>query len=162
MLVDITPIKYLNESKTCVTVSHEAFARLLFQNCREKWLNTFRHKKTHGEKTPIPTRKDEPGYEKFQAKWSDRRNGQVKGGGWAEESRKVFINMMREIMKDREDDQKNGWRKHRYAKDLVRAKYEVTAETPPTTARKRRKRYQTVTPEQTLPEDVEDMPEGDE
>jgi hypothetical protein len=35
----------------------------------------------------IPTRKDEPGYENFQVKWSDRRNGQVKGGGWEEESR---------------------------------------------------------------------------
>jgi hypothetical protein len=35
--------------------------------------------------------------------------------------------MMRDIMKHRKDDQKNGWEKHRYAKALalVRAKKEI-------------------------------------
>ena len=155
MLVDVTPIKYLDTSKTCVTVSHEAFAQLVYENCRDKWLNTFQLKKEQGDKAPIPSRKDDPDYPKYQAKWSDRRSGQVKGSGWDPESRDVFIRLMNDIMKNREADQKNNWKKHKFVKALVRGKHEVTSDTPPTTARKR-KRPQPVTPPPI--EVVADMP----
>lgn len=160
MLVDVTPIKYLpsSSSKTCVTVSHEAFAQLVYENCRDKWVNTFKLKREKGEKALIPTRKDDPDYAKYQAKWSDRRSGHVKGSGWDPASRTVFIQLMNDILTNRETDQKNNWKKHEFVKSLVQGKYNITSGTPPTTTARKRKRPQSVTPPPPLLQVIEDMP----
>lgn len=78
-------INIFGKMKGLVTVSSEAFALLMWENCRDKWINYFKYKEANGEKAAIPKGK-EPGAQDHLAKWSDGKEGQVLYGGWKEEA----------------------------------------------------------------------------
>ena len=93
----IRPFSYLTDKaevpgdptkvkKVLVTVTSEAFGRLVYANSRNKWLLDMKYKKLNG-KTKVPKyNKNDPTTEAFKDhvnKWTSSQTGQVQGGGWS-------------------------------------------------------------------------------
>lgn len=158
MLTDATYVSHLNVQKVCVTITSEAFARLMYVNCRDKWINTFEYKKKNGEKAVIPNTKVDKETVKYQGKWSDTMTGRVKGAGWNPACKKVFNAYISDISDTRSKDEAEGWIKHKLARNLVRERYNIT-EDAPSKKRKRRKEQSMVAE---VEEDEEDIIEIDD
>ena len=69
------------ENKICVTITTQAFGCLIWENCMDKWHNSFVFKEKNPEvRLPQGRKQDPDGL--YRAKFSDSCDGQVKGGGW--------------------------------------------------------------------------------
>jgi hypothetical protein len=70
--------------KVIVTITSEAFGFLLYENCRNKWIQIFKWKdqnpKSNKKSKPPPQyNKNKPETHLFKAKWSDNCTGQAMG-----------------------------------------------------------------------------------
>ena len=153
MLTDATYVSHLNQQKVCVTITSEAFARLMYVNCRKKWINTFEFKQQNGEKAIIPNTKLDKETPKYQGKWSDTMTGRVKGAGWDPACKKVFNAYINDISKTRADDEAKDWIKHKLARKLMRDRNNITEQSP-SKKRKRRKEQSMVAEDEEEEEDI--------
>ena len=117
------------KDRVLVTVSSEAFGLLMYENCREKWIEYVKFKEKHGKKAKIPTGK-EPEAEKHLAKWSDGKEGQVKYGGWKDEAYDRYEKLKKDVKAWRKADEEAGKAGQELAKKLMREKHGKIGETP--------------------------------
>jgi hypothetical protein len=111
-----------------VSQESEGFGRLLFENCREKWMHTLPHKCADESWTVPPLKKKDESTHKYHAtKYSDSNTGQVKGSGWSPEAYIALGNHIEVIKKFRKEDKKKKWKTHRFCKKIIRTKLDVTA-----------------------------------
>ena len=122
-------IEIAGKQKVLVTVSSEAFGLLMWENCREKWINFCDFKDKNGEKAPLPIGKEE-GAELHLAKWSDGSAGQVKYGGWKEEAYVRFEALKKEVKGWRNQDALSGKSGQKLAFKLMRAANKRKGKTP--------------------------------
>jgi hypothetical protein len=127
-----------------VTITCKAFGLLIFENYNERCEASFEWQKDDESKA-IPNSKDDPDIEKFKAKWTDSKNGQVKYGGWHEAAFDRFQHYQEEILKERQDDAKNGKVGQKAARELVRKKHNITA---PVQGANKRRTKQSAAPKQ--------------
>ena len=113
---------FCNEKKVLVPISTEAFGILNIDNCHEKWGNTCEWKRDD-PKRKIP--KKGPEAKQFRAKYTDSYVGQVKFGGWKPEAFPKYQAYIDEIKKGREVDEANGWKRQKYALELLRKKHNI-------------------------------------
>lgn len=101
------------KEKAYVTVTSEAFAHVLYANCRDKWQATHDYIKLEGSKNKGKGKKkiNVPTYDKknestwvFQNKWSNSRTGQVVGGGWSSEAIDYFEDMKKKVLAFRKEE----------------------------------------------------------
>ena len=97
------------EKKVCVTITSEAYGLLVYENCRDKWLEIFKWRdlqpKSKKNKPPTYTPSD-PATHKFKAKWSDSNIGQ--NTGWNTDAYTRFAVIMEHIKAFRLQDEANG------------------------------------------------------
>ncbi len=122
-------IELAGKQKVLVTVSSEAFGLLMWENCREKWINFCVFKEQNGEKAPLPVGK-EAGAELHLAKWSDGSAGQVKYGGWKEEAYVRLEALKKEVKEWRKTDNESGKLGQKLAFKLMRAAHNKRGKTP--------------------------------
>ena len=128
ILTDKVEIGPNGDKKVFVTSSTEAFGVLIMDNCHTKWVNEFEYRKNDAKRV-LPKGKDE-GAELFKAKYTDSKNGQVKFGGWSQESFEAFQKYAEKIQKNRSSDKKQGYQQMKFAKDLVRKELNIKDKTP--------------------------------
>lgn len=112
------------KQKVYVTVTSEAFAHLLFANCRDKWQATHEYVKAHqkgSKKVRVPAYdKDDATTHVYQNKWSNSRTGQVVGGGWSEEALGYFNKKKQDVLAFRKDQaEKKDFSAYKLAKQLI-------------------------------------------
>lgn len=118
------------EKKVYVTVTSEAFAHVLYANCRDKWQASHeyiveaRKKGVKKAKIPAYNKKDESTW-KFQNKWSSSRTGQVQGGGWKMEAIEYLTEMQNKVQEFRDDQKKKGYSAYKTAQRLIREANDV-------------------------------------
>ena len=117
-----------------------------------EWWKIFDLKHKHGPKAPIPNKKSDPNYQDFKAKYSDNMVGQVAGGGWLPQAKLALNEIIRSIAESRSADCKNGWPRHKYARKLIREKYNLDGDTA--IPAKKRKRSNIVSPPNLTHEDI--------
>lgn len=130
MAVDKIELKEwgMDEMHVAVTSPTEAFALLMYNNCEAKWKAVLEWRKNN-KKRKLPTfKKEDPRTHVYHcAKWSDSKTGQVKGGGWAPESVDCFNKYLLQVEKFRRRDGRKRHAMHKYALNMIRDTYEVTA-----------------------------------
>ena len=110
------------KKKVLVTVTSEAFAILVYHNCRDKWLADFEYKKKHGKKATVPKyNKDDPTTFAHVNKWSNCCSGSAVGGGWHNDALNKFNALKDQIRKFRDNEAANGHKKMEYGKSLIMA-----------------------------------------
>ena len=83
------------KNKHCITVTTEAMAVLIYENCAQKWVAIFNWKEGGNEsKKKIPKKKDDKDSAQFQGKWSDSYCGQDKYGGWHDDGLRRFLDIL--------------------------------------------------------------------
>jgi hypothetical protein len=110
-----------------VTKESEAYARLMFENCRDKWMHITKQK-LKNPKWVIPTlNKDDDSTHKYHTtKYSDKSCGQVKGGGWSPEAFAALTKHIKDVKAFREQDKVDGWKIHKLCKELIRVEMDIT------------------------------------
>ena len=131
--------------RQAVTVPTEAFAYLMYENCREKWEATLTYRDGNKKKTvPKYNKEDESTHVYHIGKWSDSKSGQVKGGGWHPDAFTAFNEYCDKVKKFRQQDKKDGWELYKLMKDVIRDKHDITGEQHS----KKRKRKKSADPEE--------------
>lgn len=125
------------KQKVAVTVTSEAFGLVMLENCRDKWLNIFELKKKD-PKAKIPSKKEDTDYDKYKAKWSDGKCGQVHFGGWDPAAFEFLSEQSEKIHQLRQLDAADANNKAKYYLDLMRKEHSI-GETAPTGKKKRGK-----------------------
>jgi len=152
-------IKELGEMRVAVTITSEAFARVIYKNNRDRWIAIFKYKAQHGNKATIPDRKKHSDgspnsqYKTFKAEWSDSYGGQ--GCGWDVGAMVYFnsqveaIQQFRTAEKGREPQDQH----YRQVLHLIQDEHELEHDTPfpTTTPGKKRKRSANGTPKESPP-----------
>ena len=134
------------QQKVCVTITAEAFALLVLENCHTKWQKIFKYKKEHGKKAAIPAKGDAA--KPYRGKWSEPKQGQVKLGGW-NEAALVFMSQMEDkLVAIREEDAQNNNIKAKYYLELMRKKHGITDAVPFKKGSRKKKKTSTDQPEQ--------------
>jgi hypothetical protein len=116
------------KQKVLVTVASEAFGLLMWENCRNKWVNYFKLK-DEDPTAQVPSGKHEDA-KLHQAKWSDGSSGQVKYGGWKDEAYGVFEELKKEVKEWRKVEEEHGKPAQKYAYDLMREVHNKKGATP--------------------------------
>lgn len=112
------------KKKVLVTVTSEAFALLMYENCREKWINTFQLKKQN-KKAKIPAyKRDDEATHKYANLWSNSSTGSVKGGGWSIDALKKLITNIKHVQAFRSLD--NAEEFMNFGKSLIVAANQVS------------------------------------
>ena len=117
--------QWITEKKVYVTVTSEAFGWLVYANNRDKWLNTFIFQRDNPRNTALPG-KDHDDYHKYQPKYTESKNGQVKNGGWKPAAYTEFERFKKIILNLRAADKVQDYSNYRVALQLVRDLYNVT------------------------------------
>ena len=126
--------------RVAVTMTSEAFARVIHKNNRDRWIQIFQCKAEHGEKAKVPDHKKQPdGSENpdcktFKAAQSDSYGGQ--GSGWDVGAMVYFNQQVQAIQefraeeKGREPEDQH----YRQVSHLIQDEHEIQHDTPcPTT-----------------------------
>ena len=114
------------KKKVLVTITSEAFALVIFANCRDKWVADFKLK-AGNKRAKIPKfNKDDPETHKYQNKWSSSRTGQVQGGGWDYEALQYLNKSIAAIQTWRKAEAERGNDTYKLGQDLIRKAQELT------------------------------------
>ena len=106
--------------KVLVTITSEAFAHLIFANCRDKWQADYDYFKANKNAKRVPAyNKEKPETHKHVNKWSSSRTGQVLGGGWSKEGIKYFLEKQKEVKAFRELEASRGNNLHKETQKLI-------------------------------------------
>lgn len=112
-----------DKNKKVPHVSHdsEAFGLLIYKNCRQKWTHII-PKKLEDEDWEIPAYdKDDGETHKYHTTlWSDGRNGQIKGGGWAPEAYDELSTYITTLKAFRKHDKQANWLVHGRMLEILR------------------------------------------
>lgn len=132
------------KEKVLVTATSEAFAYLLYANCRDKWIVDYKYLMKNGRQAKIPQyKKDNPETHKHKNKWSNSNTGSVQGGGWDKAGLKYFMDMVDKVTKFREEEEQDGNTKYKMVKELLQVVHRVKmedAQEPDSAAGKKQKR----------------------
>lgn len=110
------------EQKIIVTVSQEAFGLVMLDNCKDKWKNIFDLKAVDSD-AEIPKKKGHPDLAKYQGKYSTGTDGATKYGGWSDKGYERLEEIKEELIKHREQEEKDGFPLQKYIRELMKAKY---------------------------------------
>lgn len=111
-LVDI-----FDKKRVLIPITTEAFGILNVDNCYDRWVNTCEWKKDD-PKRKIPKKGADAA--QFAAKYTDSKVGQVKFGGWSPDAYTKFQELIDTIQEARKKDEADGWKRQKYARELVR------------------------------------------
>ena len=104
---------------------------ITIRNAHDKWHHILPKKCKDPDWEAPKYDKDNKDTHKYHATlWSDGRNGQVKGGGWAPEAYDELNAYIKKIHDFRKEDKANDWRVNKAFLALVRAKHNITADKP--------------------------------
>ena len=152
-------INDLGEMRVAVTITSEAFARVIYKNNRDRWMAIFKCKAQHGDKATIPDRKkladgsQNPQCKTFKAEWSDSYGGQ--GCGWDVGAMVYFNQQMQAIQEFRtaEKAREPQHQHYRQVLHLIQDEHDIEHDTPfpTTTPGKKRKRSANGTPKESPP-----------
>lgn len=129
--VTLENIDYLGQNKVLVSITSEAFAYVVYKNCRDKWIADFGYIKSagttkSGKKPTVPKfNKDDPDTHKHQNLWSNSRTGAVAGGGWHEDAMIYLNEMIEKVQKFREVQATDGNELYLMAQNLIKAANEI-------------------------------------
>jgi hypothetical protein len=129
------------EQKVIVTITSEAFGILLYENCRDKWIQIFKWKdqnpKSNKKSKPPPQyNKNKPETHPYKAKWSDNCSGQSMG--WHPNAFKAYNEYIDSVKRVRELDLEAGCLIMLRARAMIREAHGYTEEeAQPTRKRKR-------------------------
>ena len=129
------------EQKVIVTITSEAFGILLYENCRDKWIQIFKWKdqnpKSNKKSKPPPQyNKNKPETHPYKAKWSDNCSGQSMG--WPPDAFKAYNDYIKCVKRVRELDLEAGGQIMLRARAMIReARGYTEAEAQPARKRKR-------------------------
>ena len=124
----IAQVMINGKRKPFVTVKSEAFGRVMFANCRPKWMIII-PLKLQDEDWVIPaySKDDNSTHPYHNTEWSNSRSGQVKGGGW-EPGAYVASNKYIESIKGfRKEDHGKKWIMNKMILKGIRTEHKVTA-----------------------------------
>lgn len=86
------------DGKLCVPPSTEAMAFLMYENCRQKWIEHHLYREVEGNTGDIPKySKKHPETHRFKALYSDSNSGQSPYGGWDSAGIKRFNELKKAI-----------------------------------------------------------------
>lgn len=141
-------IKELAQNRVAITITSEAFARVIYKNNRDRWIAIFNYKAKYGAKAKIPDHKkmadgsENPLCNKFKAEWSDSYGGQ--GSGWDPAAMVYFNQQVGLIQQFRAEEQSRAAADQHYRQvlHLIQDEHDIAHDTPfPTvTPGKKRKR----------------------
>ena len=127
------------KKKVHVTITSEAFALVIFANCRDKWMADFTLRASN-KRAKIPKfNKDDPETHKYQNKWSSSRTGQVQGGGWDKEALEYLNKCIGAIQSWRKAEAERGNVTYKLGQELIRKAQEITMVTQEPKGKKRKK-----------------------
>ena len=131
--------------KVYVTVTSEAFAHVLYANCRDNWMAQAQfvqdRKKKGGKKPKAPTYKlDDPTTHKYRNKWSNGQTGQVMGGGWDEGAFEYLKKMQKKLQTFRVEQASKGDEVFKFALTLMKITHDIELDQnkEPANAKKRK------------------------
>lgn len=112
------------DEKVMVTVTSEAFGLLVYENCRDNWIETINYKRAHGNKARVPKYdKNKPETHKYSNKFTTSASGQVVNGGWSLEGMKRFNHYMGLIQGFRGNkDMAEKWME--YGRELIKERHQ--------------------------------------
>jgi hypothetical protein len=131
------------KEKVLVTTTSEAFAYVLFKNCRDKWMADYAYLRKHkkNKKATVPRyKKTDPSTFKHQNRWSNANTGNVPGGGWHLEALKYFNTQMKEVRAFREKEGKNGYPNYTLVQNLIKINNDIKMDDDGDSVSKKRKR----------------------
>ena len=118
--------QWITEKKVYVTVTSEAFGWLVYDNNRDKWLNTFNYMRENNKKYGPKLDKEHADYPKYQPKYTESKNGQVKNGGWKPAAYTEFTRFKKIILQLRAADKAQDYSNYSVALQLVRNEHNIT------------------------------------
>lgn len=133
-------ISYLGENMVLVTITSEAYAQVLYKNCRDKWLADLEFFKSKGgKKVSVPKcDKDKPDTHKHQNLWSNSRTGAVAGGGWAPEAMEHLNERIKAVQTFRKQQAKEGNKLLLLGQNLIKTVNEINLTDAQTSGTKRK------------------------
>ena len=104
-----------------VTKESEAFGYVMYQNCFTKWSHVV-PKKVEDQywKPPEYDVNKEDTHKYHNTEWSDGRNGQMKGQGWAPQAYVAMNKALAMFKQLRKEDRENNWSTMKAALDQVK------------------------------------------
>ena len=139
------PVQQMKVAGTAIKGAHvtkesEALGLVIVANCYQKWTYLVPQKAKDDRWTiPAHNKDDEETHKYHTTRWSDGRNGQVKGSGWAPEAYEELNNAILEVKKFRAEDKKENWKQHRAVLALVQEKHGIEKGTKEPTKKRKRK-----------------------
>ena len=124
----VSPVLINGKAKPIVTAKGEAMCWTIYSNCYKKWVHICREIRADPTwKIPKFKRNNESTHQYYDTRWSDNCSGKVTRGGWKPEAFTVFNAYTKDISAFRLEDHRAGWKKYRFAKNLLRKEHNVTA-----------------------------------
>lgn len=137
----------LGKRSVNIPVVTEAFAMLMYANCRHKWINIWKLKEEKGKNAQVPRSRKEYSEEelaKYQGKYTDPNAGQNPNGGWNADGLQLFANLITKLTEHRKEDHKKNSLHQKTALQLIREAHSLGSKDAETseegTGKKRRKR----------------------
>lgn len=110
------------KEKVLVTCTSEAFAILVYANCRDKWIAEFKYKKGKKGRVDLPKYvKDDPTTHVYQNRFSSSRTGQQIGGGWSADGLNYFESALADVQKFRQEEEQRDFERYKLVRDFIKA-----------------------------------------
>ena len=93
----------------------------------------------HKWKIPDYNKEKKETHKCHDTKWSDGRNGQVKGGGWAPKAFDALNAAITKVKNWRSEDKKKGWHDNKRALSLLKQHHQIPLEESEPSKKRRRK-----------------------
>ena len=137
----IQPCKIPGEGKVpYISQESEAFGLISIKNAYAKWEHILPKKCEDADwEAPKHDKDNADTHKCYDTLWSDGRNGQLKGGGWAPAAYDALTAYINKIKKFRQDDKAAKWATNKAFLTLVRAKHNITADKPDNKRRRQSK-----------------------
>lgn len=112
------------EEKVMVTVTSEAFGLLVYENCRDNWIETILYKRANGNSARVPKYdKKKPETHKYSNKFTSSASGQVVNGGWSIDGMKRFNHYMK-LIQDFRANKEDSEQWMDYGRDLIKERHQ--------------------------------------
>ena len=139
MPVQLMTVKGESKKSAHVTKESEALGHVIVENCYVKWGHIVPEKaKNHKWKIPDYKKDKKETHKYHDTKWSDGRNGQIKGGGWSPGAFDALNEMIKKVKQWRSDDKQNGWKENKRALTLLKQHHGIPLEETKPSKRRRK------------------------
>ena len=134
------PVQPLGKHKMAVTKESEAFGAIVVENCYSKWQHIVPEKvKDNSWKCQDYDKHDSTTHKWHNTRWSDGRNGQVKGQGWSNEAYDELNAAIRRVKAFRKQDKANKWAGLQACLQVVKAANDIPLDADGPAKKKRKK-----------------------